>query len=150
MGDRDTGNDGVQSPFERPVRDVDLGAVAFKPTWVNKDDISPFAPIPGLVMQSLTGEAIMINWVTIQPRQVVPWHQHANEQAGVMLEGALELTIGEETRLMRPGDAYTIPPDMPHSARTLEEGCVVLDIFSPPRADYAAHGVGWRGERNDP
>ena len=53
-----------------------------------------------------------------------------------MLEGALEMTIGDETRLLRPGDAYTIPPNLPHDARTHAEGCVVLDVFTPPREDY--------------
>ncbi len=33
-----------------------------------------------------------------------------------MLEGALKLKIGDETRLLRPGDAHTIPPNMPHNA----------------------------------
>ncbi len=144
MGDDLTGEDRERSPFEQEVRTPDAGTLAFAPTWVNKNDIPPFSPIPGLVMQSLTGKAIMINWVTIQPHQAVPWHQHVNEQAGVMREGALELTVGDEIRVLRPGDAYTIPPNLPHSARTLDEGCVVVDIFSPPRADYAAHGVGWR------
>jgi quercetin dioxygenase-like cupin family protein len=112
--------------------------LAFSPTWANKDDLPKFAPVPGLFMQSVTGGQIMANWVTIEPRQVVPRHHHPHEQLGIMLEGQLELTLGEETRLLNPGDAYTIPPNLPHSARTLDQPCVVLDIFSPPREDYLA------------
>jgi quercetin dioxygenase-like cupin family protein len=110
----------------------------FTPTWATKDELPRFAPIPGLYMQSVTGGRIMANWVTIEPHTPIPRHQHPHEQVGIMLEGALELTIGGETRLCRPGDAYTIPPNLPHSARTLDEGCVVLDVFSPPREDYLA------------
>jgi quercetin dioxygenase-like cupin family protein len=108
----------------------------FPPTWATKDTLPRFSPITGLTMQSVTGGKLMANWVTIEPHRDVPRHQHPHEQLGIMLEGALELTIGDETRLIRPGDAYTIPPNLPHSARTHDEGCVVLDIFTPPREDY--------------
>jgi quercetin dioxygenase-like cupin family protein len=110
----------------------------FIPSWASKNDLPRFAPIAGLYMQCVTGGRIMANWVTIEPHTTIPRHQHPHEQVGVMLEGALEMTIGDETRLCRTGDAYTIPPNLPHSARTLDEGCVVLDVFSPPREDYLA------------
>jgi quercetin dioxygenase-like cupin family protein len=41
-------------------------------------------------------------------------------------------TAGEK-RLFRRGDAYVIPPDVPHGAVTGDEGCSSLDVFSPPR-----------------
>lgn len=110
----------------------------FAPTWASKDDLPKFVPFPGLYMQSVTGRKMMANWVTIEANQIVPRHQHPHEQLGIVLEGQMELTLGEETRLLSPGDAYTIPPNLPHSARTLDQSCVVLDIFSPPREDYLA------------
>lgn len=112
--------------------------LAFAPTWTSKDQLKGFSPIPGLVMQSVVGGKLMANWVTIEPNQVVPRHQHPHEQLGIMLEGELELTLGDETRLLGSGDAYTIPPHLPHSARTNDKGCIVLDIFTPPRDDYRA------------
>ena len=136
-GQRATSDDtGGGSPFARGVSEPSPEQLAFQPTWAHKDDLPGFSPIPGLVMQSVTGGKLMANWVTIEPHRLVPRHQHPHEQLGVMLEGALELTIGDETRLLRPGDAYTIPPNLPHSAATHEEGCVVLDVFTPPREDY--------------
>lgn len=111
-------------------------AYEFAPTWTTKDAIDGFAPVAGVRMQSVTGGKLMANWVTIEPNRVVPLHHHPHEQLGVMLEGAMELTLGDETRLLRPGDAYTIPPHLPHGARTYAEGCVVLDIFTPVREDY--------------
>lgn len=140
MPDDSTTNQTSQLPDTHFTRGVSseptAGDLAFTPTWANTADLKRFSPVPGVVMQSISGGVLMANWVTIEPNSSVPRHQHPNEQLGVMLEGALELTLGDETRLLRPGDAYTIPPDLPHSARTLEEGCVVLDIFSPVREDY--------------
>lgn len=113
-------------------------APAFPAAWASRVALSSFDAAPGITMQSLTGGALMANWVTIQPNSAIPRHQHPHEQLGVILEGAMELTIGDETRTMRPGDAYSVPPHLPHGGRTHAEGCVVLDVFTPIREDYAA------------
>ncbi len=110
---------------------------SFEPRFYKLDDVKPFNPLEGFLMQSITGGDMMANWVRIEPNREMPRHQHPQEQLGVMLEGSLELTINDETRLLKPGDAYTIPGDVPHHARTYADGCLVLDIFSPPREDYA-------------
>ena len=110
---------------------------SFEPRFYKLDDVKPFNPLEGFLMQSITGGDMMANWVRIEPNREMPRHQHPQEQLGVMLEGSLELTINDETRLLKPGDAYTIPGDVPHHARTYDDGCLVLDIFSPPRDDYA-------------
>jgi quercetin dioxygenase-like cupin family protein len=116
--------------------------LAFQPGWLSRDRLPSFSPLEGFTMQSITGGKLMANWVTIDPNREMPRHHHPHEQLGIMLEGMLELTIGDETRLVRAGDAYTIPPNLPHNARTLDEGCVVLDIFTPPREDYGGEQGG--------
>jgi quercetin dioxygenase-like cupin family protein len=116
--------------------------VAFQPGWLSRNRLPSFSPLAGFTMQSVTGGKLMANWVTIEPNREMPRHQHPHEQLGIMLEGAMELTLGDETRVIRAGDAYTIPPNLPHNARTLDEGCVVLDIFTPPREDYGRERAG--------
>lgn len=100
--------------------------------------INPFAPAPGVEMYGVTGQAMMANWVRIEPGASVPNHQHPHEQLGVMLEGSMILTIGDETREIGPGMAYTIPGGVVHGGVGGPNGCLVLDIFSPPREDYIA------------
>ncbi len=116
--------------------------LAFQPSWLSWDRLPSFSPLEGFTMQSITGGKLMANWVTIEPNREMPRHHHPHEQLGIMLEGVMELTLGDETRLIRAGDAYTIPPNLPHNARTLDEGCVVLDIFTPPREDYGGEQGG--------
>lgn len=120
------------------VSQPDADSLAFLPTWTSKRNLPGFSPLPGITMQPMTGSRIMLSWVTIEPESEVPLHQHPHEQVGFVLEGELELTIGEETRRLKPGDAYTIPPELPHAARTGAIGCLVIDVFSPPREDYLA------------
>lgn len=108
----------------------------FTPRRYDLAEVAPFSPLPGFEMRSISGGALMGNWVRIGPDQEMPRHQHPEEQFGVMLEGHLELTVGDETWLLGPGTAYTIPGGVPHQARTRADGCLVLDVFTPPRADY--------------
>lgn len=35
-----------------------------------------------------------------------------------------------------PGDSYAIPCGTEHSAQAVGGRCVVIDLFSPPRAEY--------------
>lgn len=106
------------------------------PIWAVIAEVEPFSPVMGVEMRAISGEKVMLNFIKISAGAVVPDHHHPHEQAGTVFEGALILTVGGETRTLRRGDAYVIPGGVPHSATTDANGCSVLDIFAPPRADY--------------
>lgn len=106
------------------------------PVWGNRETLPTITPIAGVDMSVLVGGAMMLGVVTLAPGAVVPMHDHPNEQIGYVLEGVITLTIGGETRDLPAGASYLIPGDTPHEGASAE-GCVVLDVFSPPRADYA-------------
>jgi quercetin dioxygenase-like cupin family protein len=106
-------------------------------TWDRLADIPAFSPLDKIEMRAFAGQNVMLNLVTLNRGAVVPEHSHANEQMGYVLRGTLVLTIAGETRNLEPGDCYLAPGGVSHSATTLDEGCDVIDIFSPPRQDYA-------------
>ena len=91
---------------------------------------------PGVVLRLVWGERIMLSHVTFQPNSNVPAHSHPNEQTSMVLEGEIKLTIGDDTRLCKKGDAFTIPDNVVHSAAAGEKPAIVLDVFNPPREDY--------------
>jgi len=62
--------------------------------------------------------------------RVLPPHAHKG-QWGTVIEGSVELTIGDETRVYRPGDSYSILAGVTHSAR-IPAGAVVIDVFEEP------------------
>lgn len=105
--------------------------------WGNIDSMPSLSPLPGVTMWPATGTRMMINFVRLEPGAEVPLHNHHHEQGGTVIEGTILLTIDEETRELRPGDVYIAPPHSIHGATAGPEGCLVLDIFSPPREDYA-------------
>lgn len=62
-------------------------------------------------------------------------HHHPHSQVTYVDSGVFEMTIGEETKIIRKGDGYFVPPDVPHGVRCLEPGMLV-DAFSPHREDF--------------
>ena len=55
----------------------------------------------GVVLKPMWGDKIMMNIVELEPGSEVPLHSHPNEQAGIVLEGEFEFTIGEEKKTVK-------------------------------------------------
>jgi quercetin dioxygenase-like cupin family protein len=97
---------------------------------------------PGLTARVFPGVNVMLSVVTIEPGSVSPVHSHPNEQWGVCLEGEwIRIQDGVEHHV-KAGDFWQTPPNVPHGGRALDTPAVVLDIFAPPRAEYAQAGKG--------
>ena len=58
---------------------------------------------------------------------------HAGEEGGVVVAGRIEVTIGGETRVLGPGDAYYFASTVPHRFRNRgRERCEIISASSPP------------------
>ena len=91
---------------------------------------------PGVMLRTMWGDKVMMSLVEIAPGSVLPEHSHPHEQAGLVLQGEFDFTIGGETKRVKQGDAYIIPGDVPHSLVGSDGWSLALDIFSPPREEY--------------
>ena len=92
--------------------------------------------VPGVHIRTTWGKEMLLSATDIAADAIVPLHQHPHEQAGTLLSGEFELTIGGETRWLKPGDVYLIPGGMEHGGRAGETPARVLDVFSPVREEY--------------
>ena len=91
---------------------------------------------PGVNLRVMWGEKVMMSMVEISPNSVVPNHSHPHEQAGIVVQGEFDMTIGGETKRLKVGDAYVIPGGIEHSLVANDGWSLALDIFSPPREEY--------------
>ncbi len=83
-----------------------------------------------------TGANIQVVEYHFPANKVFPPHRHdIHEQMGYLVSGKMEFNIGNEKRLLNPGDYYHAPVGVVHNTRTLDEPAVLMDIFSPPRDD---------------
>lgn len=90
----------------------------------------------GVALDSLAlGEKSQVTKMNYVQGDYASPHRHPQEQSGYVISGQYELTLNGQTYRLAPGDAYSIPGNQVHSFRVLEPGEVV-DVFTPPRADY--------------
>jgi quercetin dioxygenase-like cupin family protein len=107
------------------------------------DDLAslpPLALFEGIVGRAVHGELITLGVLELDPGALVAEHSHENEQLGICLSGSILLRVRDEERTHRPGGTWRIEANAPHMAQAGPEGAVVIDVFSPPRDDWAAVG----------
>lgn len=58
---------------------------------------------------------------------------HAAQEAGMVVKGAIELTVGSQKRVLRAGDGYYFDSREPHRFRNVaEEKSEILSAITPP------------------
>jgi len=102
--------------------------------FVRVADLDPLTGLPGLEFRPVTTESVMTNFVTFEPNAVAAMHHHVEQQIAIMISGELTFTVGAETRVMHAGDCVVIPPHVAHGGFAGPDGCVAVDVFTPPRA----------------
>lgn len=80
-----------------------------------------------------TGGAYCLLEVSLAPGMGVPRHVHTREdEVYFILAGELEVTVGEKTLVLRPGDTLLAPRDIPHELRNSGNNTNhYLLVFSP-------------------
>ena len=57
-----------------------------------------------------------------KPNQVIDTHTHPFTANALIVQGEMWLTVGNDTRHLRPGDRFEVVADTPHSERYGAEG----------------------------
>lgn len=78
---------------------------------------------------------MMIVKVCFETGGVGAVHKHYHTQASYIESGKFEITIGNETKLLKSGDVYFVPSDVLHGALCTESG-ILIDVFNPLREDF--------------
>ena len=100
-------------------------------------NIEPKEPAEGVEMRIIHGNNMTMVFFSLAEGVGVPEHSHSHEQMGTVLKGSLEMRIGPETKVVKPGEAYHIASDVLHSGKCLEGSAEVLEVFTPRRDDLA-------------
>jgi quercetin dioxygenase-like cupin family protein len=89
-----------------------------------------------MTARTFWGEKMLVALLDLPAHSIVPLHSHPHEQVGMLLEGDLTYTVGDETRALKVGDVWIIPGGVEHTAIAGDHPVRVLDIFSPVREEY--------------
>jgi quercetin dioxygenase-like cupin family protein len=98
------------------------------------DSLEGFSMGP-ITMQPFAGDNLMIVRATLPAGSIAPRHSHPHEQMTMVVSGRLEMTLGDETAILGPGEVVHIPGGTEHEAKALENA-VITDVFHPVREDF--------------
>jgi transcriptional regulator with XRE-family HTH domain len=87
------------------------------------------------VGRDLTGKAMQILHEHYKPASDTGEQMltHDAEEGGVIIRGRLEVTVGDQVRVLGPGDAYYFDSRTPHRFRNAgPEECEVVSVNTPP------------------
>ena len=65
-----------------------------------------------------------------------PLHYHADDELIVILEGTLQVRLGDEVHDVGPDHTLVIPPDVPHGFTVVGDGTAKLLTFFPVPAPF--------------
>ena len=113
-----------------------LGRLMMSDVFVDKSECTRWALFPGVEIFTAAAEHMMLSLVELKPGAVVEAHSHPHEQVGMVLEGRAHFFVGDEDKVLGPGDMYRMPGGATHRVVALDEPAKALDIFHPIREDY--------------
>ena len=90
----------------------------------------------GIERQMIVGQNMMICRLRFPPMTVTTPHDHPHEQITLVEKGRARFIIGNEEKVVGPGDILHFPSNTWHGATMLEEEVILIDIFSPIREDF--------------
>ena len=83
---------------------------------------------PGIMSKAEIGENLIMVCMEIGPQKKDTGHKHPFDQCGVIIEGQIEMFVGEEYKRLNPNESYFIPSGEHHGWKTLDKPVKLLDI----------------------
>ena len=83
---------------------------------------------PGILSKVESGKNLTMAFMEIAPNNEGTAHDHPFDQCGIVIEGEIEMSIGEEDKLLRPMETYFISAGIKHNWKTTVLSAKILDI----------------------
>ena len=91
-----------------------------------------------------SGTSLQLIEYHFPPNKRFTAHKHDdNEQMGYLVSGRMGFAVGDEERVLGPGEFYHASIGVMHSAWTFDEPAVLVDVFAPPRRDILEVSNRW-------
>lgn len=83
------------------------------------------------IVASLHDDEMIMVIIANSPGQSIPVHTHEHEQVGMVYSGKAILNIGDEEQVVKQGDFYHIPANVPHNDTCIGDEPFVVLVFFP-------------------
>ena len=104
-------------------------------TWNGRELHTMF---PGVALHSIGGDQVLLCRVVYEPGKSVARHAHEHtEQVMAIVDGEVEVTVGDETRTLGPGDVCVMNRGVEHELYSAG-GVTFFEALSPVTLDHVA------------
>ncbi len=83
---------------------------------------------PGIMSKAEIGDNLIMVCMEIGPGNEDTGHKHPFDQCGIVLEGQIEMFIGEERKRLNSNESYFIPSGEFHGWKTFDKPVRIFDI----------------------
>jgi len=91
---------------------------------------------PGVALHSIGGEQVLLCRVVYEPGKAVARHAHEHtEQVMAIVEGEVDVTIGDDKATLRPGDVCVMNRGVEHELYS-ERGVTFFEALAPVPLDH--------------
>ena len=85
---------------------------------------------PGITSKAEIGNNLIMVCMEIAAGKEDTGHEHTFDQCGLVIEGVIEMFVGEERKTLAAHESYFIPAGLRHGWKTLDFPAKLLDICS--------------------
>jgi quercetin dioxygenase-like cupin family protein len=101
--------------------------------FLDTQSIDTREPLPGWAGRFFHSEHMTFGYYDTIAGSTLHEHSHPNEEVWHVIDGELEVSIGEDTRVVGPGCVAMVPANAQHSIRVRSAGRVIV-VDHPVRA----------------
>lgn len=106
------------------------------PSVYNLEEVPPVRDEEGVTQKVFRGIDQMVGFTVITPESSDSEpHSHPYEQTNMLIQGELDFIVGDDRVSLEQYDVIEIPPDVPHTSRTVSDEPAILLAFWPLRED---------------
>ena len=104
--------------------------------WVFHEKTEAQETAPGVVRRVLAYcDNVMCVENTFKKGSIGAMHNHPHTQVDYLLEGEIDMQVGDEVRRMHAGDIVQVPGNVPHAFCKVYQDTRWLEFFTPARED---------------
>lgn len=100
--------------------------------FIALNQLSAEEALKGALLSTIQTENLTIAYTHMKAGVQIPLHQHPEEAIDIVLDGILEMQIGETTDMLTPGMLSTVPSQVLHAAKAITD-CRVITVLYPQR-----------------
>jgi len=108
----------------------------FRKRIIHYPDVPMVDVASGSKSHIVAGQNALVSFLTMSPHSHFEVHKHEAEQIMIVVDGCCDEIIEGKLYRVSKGDVIVLPPNVEHGGYVLDQPCVVIDIFCPPRPDY--------------